>query len=256
MTNIKILFKMPEFNILDAAGLPQIKKREGMTRVITPEIKEKAEKLGFDFYDGDRKYGYGGYYYDGRWKAVAKIIKERYNLNSSSKVLIDRCHKGFLVFDLKELIPGITVYGIHPGEYALIHAMEGYGKWALINGKEEGDLDFIEEKAKQEIMPYLLKAESTEMPFKDNFFDVVISIENACSYPCEECKKVIKEIIRISKDNGKKCYIQNDSWRDENEKQKLLGWTYLCKTFLDVNDWEKLYQEAGYNGDWGYTIIT
>lgn len=246
---------MSEFNILEAAGLLQIKKREGITRLITPEIKEKAEKLGFNFYDGDRKYGYGGYYYDGRWKEVAKVIRERYQLSKDSKVLIDRCHKGFLVFDLKELIPGIIVYGIHPGEYALNHAMEGYGKWALINDNNGGNPEFIEEKAKQEILPFLIQADSSNMPFKNDYFDCVISIENACSYPLDECRKVIREIVRVSKNNGKNCYVQNDSWRNENEKQKLLGWTYLCKTFLDKESWEKLFQEEGYDGDWGFTII-
>lgn len=245
---------MPHFNILEKAGLSQKKKRE-RAHPITEENKEEAEKLAFTFYDGDREYGYGGYYYDGRWKAVAKIIKERYNLNSSSKVLIDRCHKGFLVFDLKELIPGITVYGIHPREYALNHAMEGYGRWALINSKEEGDPEFIEEKAKKEIILYLLKSSSTEMPFKDNYFDCVISIENACSYSPDECRKVVKEIVRVSKDNGKNCYIQNDSWENEEQKKKLTAWTFLCKTFLDINGWEKLFLEEGYNGDWGFTII-
>ena len=245
---------MPHFNILEAAGLPQTKKRE-RGETIAQDDKEIAEKLNFSFYDGDRKKGYGGYYYDGRWKAVAILMKERYNLTKNSKVLIDRCHKGFLVYDLMKLIPGITVYGVHPGEYAINHAMEGYGRFAVLNKIEKGDPMFVEEKVKQEVLPFLLKSNSNELPFKDNFFDCVISIENACSYPSEGCINVIKEILRVSKNNGKFCYIQNDSWKTEEQKEKLLSWSFLCKTYLSVEDWEKLYKEINYLGDFGYTII-
>lgn len=246
---------MPEFNLLEKAGLPQIKKRSGQPRVLTDEIIRKAEMLGFDFYDGDRKYGYGGYYYDGRWAAVAKAAKEKYGLNSNSKVLIDRCHKGFLVYDLKKLIPGITVYGISPSEYTINHAMEGYGRWALINGSEDKEPRFIEEKAREEIIPFLIKADSRDLPFKDNYFDAVISIENACSFPEQECRKVVREIVRVSKNNGKNCYIQNDSWRNEQQKNALMEWTFLCKTFLNTEEWARLFREEGYNGDFGFTII-
>ena len=245
---------MPELNILEKAGLPQKKKRErGIS--ISFEDKKEAEKLGFNFYDGDRKKGYGGYYYDGRWRKVAKIIKERYGLDENSKVLIDRCHKGFLVFDLMKLIPGILVYGIHPSSYTINHAIEGYGKWAFLNGFSKEDSKIVEEKARQEVMPFLFQTKSNKMPFKDDFFDCVISIENACSYSPEECREVVKEIVRVSKNNGKNCYIQNDSWENEAQMNKLKGWTFLCKTFLDTKEWRDLYLQEGYNGDWGFTII-
>ena len=246
---------MPEFNLLEKAGMPQRKKRK-REPPITKEDKVIAAKLDFGFYDGERKKGYGGYYYDGRWRKVAEIIKERYKLNKNSRVLIDRCHKGFLVFDLKKLIQGIEVCGIPPSEYALNHAMEGYGRWALIHGLEKNeDPKFIEGKARQEIIPYLIKGNSNNMPFKDNYFDTVISIENACSYPLEQCKQVIREITRVSKNNGKNCYIQNDSWTNSKEREKLMNWTFLCKTFLDIKGWEKLYKKERYEGDWGFTII-
>ncbi|MEM0465173.1 MAG: methyltransferase domain-containing protein [Candidatus Pacearchaeota archaeon] len=245
---------MQHYNILEAAGLSQIKKRE-RGEIITPEDKIIAERLDFNFYDGDRKKGYGGYYYDGRWIKVAQIIKERYKLNKNSTVLIDRCHKGFLVFDLMRLISGVKVYGIHPGNYAINHAMEGYGRWALLNGLSNEDPKIIEEKAKEEVIPFLINSDSDNMPFKDKFFDCVISIESACSYSFERCKNVIKEIVRVTKDNGKNSYIQNDSWLNEKQKEKLMNWSLLCKTFLSISEWEELYKEQKFDGDYGFTII-
>lgn len=247
---------MPEFNILEESGLEQVKKRSNVERDSTPETKKIAERLDFNFYDGDRKYGMGGYYYDGRWRKVAEVIRNRYGLTSKSKVLIDRCHKPFLVYDLKKLIPGITVFGIHPGKYPLIHAVEGYGRWALKEGLRMGiDPEILDKEARDALAGCLICGYAFELPFKDDYFDCVISIENPCSYPPEQARKIIQEIVRVSKSNGKNCYIQNDSWRNESQKQALMNWSFLCKTFKSVQEWEDLYREAGYEGDWGYTII-
>ncbi len=245
---------MVEFNLLEAAGLPQTKRRERVATIIESD-KPIAERLDFSFYDGSRDKGYGGYFYDGRWMKVAEIARERYGLTSNSKVLIDRCHKGFLVYDLKKLVPGITVFGIHPKPYAINHAMEGFGLWSKRNRGDARDQRVIELEAREEILPFLIQTDSDEMPFKNNFFDTAISIENACAYYPNACRKVVREITRVNADNGKNSYIQNDSWTNEAEREKLKSWTLLCKTFLDFSGWEKLFDEEGFRGDWSYTII-
>jgi len=243
---------MPEFNLLQ--NYPRI-KRKNIGRVITPEAKKIAEKLDFHYFDGDRKHGFGGYVYDGRWQTVAELARERYNLNKDSKVLIDRSDKGFLIYDLKKLIPGIEIYGTHPSEYVINHAMDGYGRYAKIHGTEGGDPRLIEQRAREKIIPYFIKADLWDLPFKDNFFDTVISINNVCAYSSPKHRQAIREIIRVSKNNGKNCYIQNDSWRNESEKNALMNWSLLCKIFLDTKGWANLFKEEGYEGDWGFTII-
>jgi hypothetical protein len=165
---------MPEFNLLEVAGLSQLKERKGI-RVVTSEIRAVSKKLDFDYYDGDRKFGYGGYYYDGRWRKVAEIAKERYGLNKNSKVLVERDEKGFLTYDIKNLIPGATVYGMHPSVYSINHAMDGYGRWALINKLEKNTFpEIIETEAKNRVSPFLIKGDNLEIPFKDNYFDTVL----------------------------------------------------------------------------------
>ncbi len=244
---------MQEYNILEQAGLSQVKER-GRKDYLSDEDKKIAEKLDFSFYDGSREKGFGGYYYDGRWRKVAEIIRDRYGLHSGSKVLIDRCHKGFLVFDLMKLIPGIEVWGCHPSEYPLNHTMEGYGRWALINGIEKNEeAEVIEKKACDEVMPFLIKVDNLDLPFRDDYFDCVISIENVCAFP--EARRVLKELLRVAKNNGCESYIQNDSWRNEHEETKLKQWSLLCKCLMSVEDWIKLYQEEGFEGDYGWTFI-
>ncbi|MBT4165927.1 methyltransferase domain-containing protein [archaeon] len=244
---------MPEYNIMEEAGLSQIKAR-GRKEQSEEDIKV-AERLDFSFYDGSREKGFGGYYYDGRWRRVAEIIKKRYGLHSGSKVLIDRCHKGFLVYDLMKLIPGIEVWGIHPSSYPLNHTMEGYGRWVLINGVEKGDSEVIEKKACDEVMPFLIKADNLNLPFKDDYFDCVISIENVCAFFPEDSVEVLRELVRVAKNNGKSSYIQNDSWRNEYEEGKLRAWTLLCKDLRGIDEWIKLYSEVGFEGDYGWTVI-
>jgi SAM-dependent methyltransferase len=244
---------MQEFNIMEEAGISQIKER-GRKDYLSDEDKKIAEGLDFSFYDGSREKGFGGYYYDGRWIKVAEVIRDRYGLHSGSKVLIDRCHKAFLVYDLMKLIPGIEVWGCHPSEYPLNHSMEGYGRWALMNGfAENEDPKILDEKARAEIMSFLIKVDNKNLPFKDDYFDCVISIENVCAFP--EAQRVLRELIRISKDDGEKSYIQNDSWRNEHEEGKLRGWSLLCKTLMGVEEWIKLYEEEGFKGDYGWTFI-
>jgi protein-L-isoaspartate(D-aspartate) O-methyltransferase len=243
---------MSEFNLLQ--NYPRT-KRGNLGRVITPHAKKVAERLDFDYFDGDRKFGFGGYNYDGRWQAVASLAKKRYHLNKKSVVLIDRSDKAFLIFDLKNLIPGITIYGTHRTDYPINHSMEGYGKYARINVLEDGDPRLIEHKAREEISPFLIKADLWNLPFKDNFFDTVISINNVCAYDKPKHLQAIREIMRVSKNNGEDCYIQNDSWKNEHQEEMLIGWSLLCKVFLGAKEWEKLYRKEGYNGDWGFTII-
>ena len=43
-----------------------------------------AKKYGFDYWDGNRRYGYGGYRYDGRWKGVAQKLIKQYKLSNKS----------------------------------------------------------------------------------------------------------------------------------------------------------------------------
>ncbi len=246
---------MPEYNILEKAGLPQTKERNDV-RVVDSAIREVSKKLGFDYYDGSRTFGFGGYYYDGRWRRVAKVIKDRYGLHSGSKVFIDRDEKGFLGFDLRKLIPGIIVYSGHCSDYAINHAMDGYGRWALINGIEKNeDPLIIESKARSEVIPFFIKVDNLNLLFKDNYFDCIISIHNICNYEENECSKALKELVRISKNNARDCYIQNDSWIDENGHAKLMQWVLICRTFLNNSEWEKLYNQEGYNGDWGFVMF-
>ncbi len=77
------------------------------------KIEQLLENLGKSFFDGNRKNGYGGFSYMSRfWQPVVPTFIEHFNLSSNSKVLDVGCAKGFMLFDIKESIPAITVAGV------------------------------------------------------------------------------------------------------------------------------------------------
>src|SRR5271154_5322154 len=100
-----------EINLLDR--LPQT-KRDPKARAAakTDEDRRLAREFGRDFFDGERRHGYGGYRYDGRWLAVVRRLVEHYGLGLQARILDIGAAKGFLLHDFLQVLPGATVRGI------------------------------------------------------------------------------------------------------------------------------------------------
>ena len=65
-----------------------------------------AKKFSRDYWDGDRRAGYGGYkFINNYWKPVAIKIIKQYKLNNKSKVLDIGCGKGYLMYEIKKYCP-------------------------------------------------------------------------------------------------------------------------------------------------------
>src|SRR3569623_1077633 len=71
----------------------------------------KAKEYEEDYWDGDRRYGYGGYRYDGRWKVVAEQLIDIYGLKDGARILDVGCGKAFLLYELKQLLPNAEIVG-------------------------------------------------------------------------------------------------------------------------------------------------
>ncbi len=192
----------------------------------TPEIVALAKQFGKDFFDGDRKNGYGGYIYDGRWKAVAQRMRDSYNLPSNASILDIGCAKGFLLNDFKELMPNCTIAGVDVSEYAIENAMSS-------------------------VKPVLKIASAEKLPYPDNSFDLVISINSIHNLPIDRLKTALKEVQRVSRSHS---YITVDAWRNETERVNLYKWVLTAETMMHVDDWKKLFKEVGYAGDYWWFI--
>jgi len=192
----------------------------------TPEIIRIAKQFGKEFFDGDRKCGYGGYKYDGRWKAVAERMKDYYKLSDDCAILDIGCAKGFLLHDFMELMPKCTVAGVDVSRYAIENAMPS-------------------------VKHYLKVASAENPPYPDKSFDLVISINSIHNLPLERLKTALKEVERVSRGHS---YITVDAWRNEEERENLYKWVLTAETMMHVDDWKKLFNEVGYTGDYWWFI--
>ena len=189
----------------------------------TSEDRELARKFEKDFFDGDRKNGYGGFHYNPRfWQPVIPTFKEYYNLNKNSKILDVGCAKGFMLHDFAELIPGIQIQGIDISKYAIENCMSSVK-------------DFVQ------------VGDARNLPFEDNTFDLVISVTTVHNFDRADCVKSLQEIQRVSK---KHAFITVDAFKNDLEKEAMFAWNLTAKTILHVEDWKDLFNEAGYISDY------
>ena len=217
---------MGEVNLMDQ--YPRSKRPiEERGRLVTEEHRAIARQFGKEYFDGDRLYGYGGYYYHSRfWQATVKRFRDYCRLAEDASVLDVGCAKGFMLHDFKQLMPNLTIAGIDISEYAIEHAIET-------------------------VKPFLRVGNAKELPHEDNSFDLVISINTIHNLQPEECKQALREIQRVSR---KHAFVTMDAWRTEEERERMMKWNLTALTYMHVDDWKKLFAEVGYTGDYYWFI--
>lgn len=208
-------------------SLHQSTKRNYLARMNDDKVKCMiiSKKYGKEYWDGNRRYGYGGYkFIPGYWKSVAQALIEDYKLSNQSKIIDLGCGKGYLLHEIKEILPCINIVGIDISAYAIDNSTD-------------------------EIKPYLkvFDAKNT-LPFKNKEFDLLISLGTLHNFRIPELRKVIKEINRVSN----KSYIMVESYRNETELFNLQCWALTAESFLDNKEWQWLYKEFGYKGDFEF----
>jgi SAM-dependent methyltransferase len=201
-------------------------KRDYLARMVNDKVHCMivAKKYGQEYWDGDRKYGYGGYHYDGRWKPVAEKIIRHYDLRANASILDVGCGKAHLLYELKKLLPASRIVGMDISRYGIVHAPK-------------------------EIRPYLqVRDAQKRYPWKDKYFDLVISLGCLHNLLIHDLYQAIREIERV----GKKKYIMVESYRNELEQFNLQCWALTAQTFLRNDEWVWLYKHLGYRGDYEF----
>jgi SAM-dependent methyltransferase len=191
-----------------------------------PAQREVASRFAREYFDGDRGQGYGGYRYDGRWVPVAERFRDHYALRAGQRVLDVGCAKGFLLHDLLHVVPGLRVAGLDLSSYAITHAMD-------------------------DVRPNLVLGSADRLPFGDRSVDLVVSINTVHNLDRAACVRALAEIERVSRRHR---YVQVDSWLNESQREKFERWQLTARTYFDPAGWRGLFAEAGYRGDYYWTV--
>ncbi len=202
-------------------------KRDFVGRVLEADKAECAElavKFDKEYWDGTRQTGYGGYKYDGRWRPVAEAMARHYQLKPGATILDVGCGKGFLLYEFTQVVPGAKVTGIDISRYAIEHA-------------------------KEEVKPFLQVGTAAKLPYPDRSFDFVVTLNTLHNLYNYELWAALKEIERVGR-GGKHIIIE--TYRNEREKMNLLYWQLTCRAFLTPPEWEWLFAQTGYTGDYSY----
>jgi SAM-dependent methyltransferase len=216
---------MKEVNLLRT--YPRAKRNVQARTDNKEENRRIALQFGKEYFDGTREQGYGGYRYDGRWIPVARDIVEHFGLRAGDRVLDVGCGKGFLVKDLMKVCPGIEAYGLD---------ISGY---AVMNGERE-------------VVGRLHQGNATRLPFPEQSFQAVVAINTIHNLDRADCIRALAEIERVAPGRG---YVQVDAFRNEAERRLFEDWMLTAKTYGRPEDWKQIFREAGYRGDYFWTIL-
>lgn len=191
------------------------------------EVRRIARQFGRDFFDGNRDYGYGGFQYQPRfWQPVVPDLISHFGLNQQTRLLDVGCAKGFMLYDLQLAVPEIQLQGIDISSYAIEHA-------------------------KEEVKHLIRQGCATNLPFEDDSFDVVISINTVHNLDIDDCARALTEIERVSRG---KSFITVDAYRNDEEKKKMEAWNLTAKTIMHVEEWKSFFKLHGYTGDYFWFI--
>ena len=207
--------------------LHQATKRDYLARMIDDKVAcmLKAKEYEFDYWDGDRRFGYGGYrFIEGRWKPVAEGLIKDYQLTNESRILDVGCGKGFLLYEIKKILPDITVVGFDISKHSIENAHPDVKSYIIFQRAQD---------------PY---------PFKDKEFDLVISLGTFHNLRLFDLQGALSEFERV----GRQGYIMLESYRNELEQFNLQCWALTCESFFDSEEWIWLYKHFGYSGDFEF----
>ena len=205
-------------------------KRNYINRMMNDKINcmKISKKYDYDYWDGDRKYGYGGYKYIKNYHTkLAKNLIKTYNLTNKSKLLDLGCGKGFLLYEIKKILRHISIIGLDNSKYAI-------------------------RNSKPEIKKFLKKYDiKKKLSFKNDYFDLVISINTLHNLKLNNLEKALKEIERV----GKKKFICVESYRNEKEQFNLQCWALTAETIIDTKAWLWLFKKVFYTGDYEFIFF-
>jgi ubiquinone/menaquinone biosynthesis C-methylase UbiE len=90
------------------------------------------------------------------------------------------------------------------------------------------------------------------LPFANASFAAALCINVVHNLDYDACVEAVQEIERVAPGHG---YIQVDAYRNDDERDAFLDWVLTAETFGKPDMWCRLFERAGYSGDYYWTIL-
>ncbi len=219
---------MQQLNII--TPLHESTKRDCIGRMTDGKVHcmQVARRFDHLFWDGARRFGYGGYNYDGRYKPVAEKLIDQYGLEPWTRVLDVGCGKGFLLWEIYCLVQNCSVQGFDISHYAI-------------------------ENSKEEIKPALHVHDAGHYTsYRSGYFDLAISLGTLHNLTLPGLERALQEMTRVAD----KQYVMVESYRNEQELFNLQCWALTAEQFLRPEEWLWLFKQVGYKGDYEFIYFT
>lgn len=214
-------------NLMDR--YPKTNRNEYASRIneLTPEEVKISKQFGKEYFDGERKYGLGGYHYDPKFfTPVVEDFAKYYGIKSNDRILDVGCAKGFMLFDFLRLIPDLSVAGIDISTYCY-------------------------ERAISTVKPFITIGSCDHLPYLDNSFDYVFSIATIHNLDRAGIVQSLREIVRVTK---KGAFIKVNGYENAEQKAKIKGWNIVASDPFSYLEWEEIFDEAGYVYDYDFFV--
>ena len=127
-----------------------------------------------------------------------------------------------MLHDFLEAIPGVTVAGLEISDYGIAHTMEN-------------------------VRPFVVKGSCEKLPFPDKSFDLVLAINTIHNLKGEPLMSSLREMERVSR---KHKFLVVDAFETDEERDRIMKWVLTAETVVHAREWEALFQEARYTGDY------
>jgi ubiquinone/menaquinone biosynthesis C-methylase UbiE len=103
-----------------------------------------------------------------------------------------------------------------------------------------------------EVVGRLHLGSCVKLPFPDRSFAAVLAINTIHNVERADVIRSLKEIERLSPG---RAFVQVDSYRTPEQKAVFEEWVLTAKHHDYPKGWIDLYREAGYTGDYYWTIV-
>ena len=208
---------------------PKGKSRTGLRPNITEEDRQVSKKFDFDYFDGDRRHGYGGFSYHPRfWTETVLLFRDYYHLNPDAAILDVGCAKGFMLADFRKLMPEAHIAGVDVSSYAIAHGHP-------------------------DVVNCIQVANAKKLPYADCSFDLVISVNTIHNLRRHECIQALQEIQRVTRNHA---FVMVDGWHNDEQKKTMYEWVLTAETMMHADEWRELFSAAGYTGDYFFWTVS